>query len=254
MAHAARSAGEEARPAAFAVRARNLSAVAAGRMLVRAVSLEAAPGDSICLIGPNGAGKTTVLRLLGMLTPPAAGRLEWFDGLAPGPEVRRRIGYLGHETYLYGHLTARENLVYYATLGRVPDRRRAVDAILARVGLHRVADTPVRTFSRGMGQRLALARCLIGRPRLLLLDEPDSGLDLHGRRLLTDLMAQARADGAAVVWSGHDLDYAVGQSDRAMLLARGRVVHAGPAGPAAVATFAAAFPAAELAAPPSLRA
>lgn len=239
--------------APFAVRARGLTYIAGARMLLRAVSLDVAPGESVCLIGPNGAGKTTLLRLLGLLLRPTGGDLEWFGALSDPFAVRRRIGYVGHETYLYGHLTARENLLYYARLMRVADRRAVVARLLARVGLSGVADSSVRSFSRGMGQRLTLARALLGDPQLLLLDEPDNGLDRNARALLADLLSEARARGGAVVWSGHDLGYALSHSDRAVLLHRGRVLMTGPAGIDRLEAFASAFPEGGVAAPMPLR-
>jgi heme exporter protein A len=209
-----------------AVRARAVSYASGGRLLVRAISLTVERGEVVAVTGANGAGKTTLLRLLSTRLRPSAGSVTWFgDSGADAALARARIGFMGHETFLYGHLTARENLLYYAALQRVPARaRRArVDALLGEVGLGGVADQPVRSFSRGMGQRLALARAFVATPDLLLLDEPDSGLDLGGRGLLRTMIAAARARGAAVVVSAHDLDFAFAVADRALLLRRGRV-------------------------------
>jgi ABC-type multidrug transport system ATPase subunit len=218
------------------VRARELSYLAGGRLLVRGVSLDVAGGEVVGLVGPNGAGKTTLLRLLGGLLQPTTGRMEWPGGAA--------IGFMGHDTYLYGHLTARENLLYYAVLRGVPPARRRdeVRSGLARVGLAAVADAPVRSFSRGMAQRVALARALLGDPSVLLFDEPESGLDRNARGLLADVLAEARGRGRAVVWSGHDVAFVIAASDRAVLLDRGRAIRRGPGGAEAVDGFVAAFP------------
>ena len=224
------------------LRARELSYVSGGRLLVRGVSLDVGAGEVFAVVGPNGAGKTTLLRLLGLLIRPSAGRLECLGHLEPDERLRRRIGFMGHDTYLYGHLTARENLMYYATLAGVRERARRSLEVLRRVGLAGVADAPVRSFSRGMGQRLSLARALLADPELLILDEPDSGLDRNARGLLAEILAEGQARGRAVVWSGHDLPYVLGHADRALLLDRGRPVRAGAAGPGAVDAFAAAFP------------
>ncbi len=227
-----------------AVRARDVSYLAGGRLLARGLSLDVAPGEVVGLVGPNGAGKTTLLRLLGLLLRPTAGRVEWFGGLADAQAVRRSIGFMGHDTYLYGHLTARENLLYYATLAGVRQRADAVARGLRRVGLEGVAAAQVRSFSRGMAQRLSLARALLGDPALLLLDEPESGLDRNARGLLADILGTARASGRAVVWSGHDLAFVLAHSDRAILLDRGRALYAGPAGEHSLAAFAERFPSA----------
>ncbi len=229
-------------PSGPVLRARDLSYVSGGRLIVRAVSLDVAAGEVVALVGPNGAGKTTLLRLLGQLLRPTAGRVEWFGAPADHRLARGRIGFMGHETYLYGHLTARENLHYYAALAGVRGRADAVERGLRAVGLTAVGDAPVRSFSRGMGQRLALARALLGDPALLLLDEPGSGLDRNASGLLARLLAEARERGRAIVWSGHDLAFVLRHSDRALLLERGRVVRSGPAGDGALAAFAAAFP------------
>jgi heme exporter protein A len=233
----------EAAPAPV-VRAREVTYLAGGRFLARGISLDVAAGEVVGLVGPNGAGKTTLLRLLGRLLKPSAGRLEWFGAAADELRDGHRIGFMGHETYLYGHLTARENLLYYAVLAGVRERSGEVARRLGRVGLEGVADAPVRSFSRGMAQRLSLARALLGGPRLLLLDEPESGLDRNARGVLADVLAEARSGDQAVVWSGHDLAFVLGHSDRAMLLDRGRAVHVGAAGEASLAAFAERFPAA----------
>lgn len=214
--------GTTSRPETAVVRARAVTKRLGARLVLRGVDLEACPGEWVSLVGPNGAGKTTLLRLLALLMVPDTGAIRWFDGRLDMPEIRRRIGFVGHDTYLYEHLTARENLAYYAALLRVPNRRAQVDVLLERVGLARVADTLVRTFSRGMRQRLTLARALLGEPRLLLLDEPRTGLDRGGRAVLDALVDEARAAGAAVVASDHDVVEAVSRADRVVVLDRGR--------------------------------
>lgn len=206
------------------VYARGLVYAAGGRLIVRGVSVVVGAGECLLLVGPNGAGKSTLLRLFARLRTPTGGSLAWFGGESDPGRVRRRIGFVGHDTYLYGHLTGRENLAYYAALQRVAGAPSRVAEVLERVGLGRVADAPVRTYSRGMAQRLSLARALVHRPDLLLLDEPESGLDPRARVMVGEILTEARRRGAAVVLAAHDLEFAFPLAERALLLARGRLL------------------------------
>ena len=160
----------------------------AGRRALHGVTARFEAGRVAAVLGPNGAGKTTLLGILSTLLSPSSGTVRW-DGerLDRGSPLRSRIGYVGHEPGLYGDLTARENLRFFCALhGRDASAAR-VDRLLARVGLADVpADASARTFSRGMQQRLALARALAHDPALLLFDEPSSALDSGGRRLAAD--------------------------------------------------------------------
>ncbi len=188
------------------------------------VSLEVAAGDVVGLLGPNGAGKSTLLRLLATLIAPSSGRVHYGDRTARemGGALRRRIGYLSHDLQLYPELTARENLEFFARLygDRQPDER--VAAALRSARLDDRADEPVQRFSRGMRQRLALERTLLHAPRLVLLDEPFTGLD---DRSAVDLAARLRAlggDGRIVLLATHDIDVVEDVLDRAVVLQRGR--------------------------------
>ena len=144
-----------------------------GRVRVlRGLTLRVDGGDTVALFGPNGAGKSTLLRLCATLYAPTAGTLALFGSRQPSAETRRRIGLLGHQSFLYPDLSARENLVFYGRLYGLPRPEHAADAWLERVGLAANATRSVRVFSRGMEQRLALARTLLHDPELLLLNEP----------------------------------------------------------------------------------
>lgn len=212
------------------------------RLVLRGVDFRVDPGDVVSLVGPNGAGKTTLLRILGLLSAPDAGHVVWFEGTGDIPAIRRQIGYVGHETYLYEHLTARENLTYYARLGRVSATRTRVGEVLERFGLAHVANAPVRTFSRGMRQRLTLGRALLSRPRLLLLDEPRTGLDRAARDLVDRVIDEIRAADGAVVTSDHEVADAVGHSSRVLMLDRGQQIFWGRGGPSEVEGVLARFP------------
>jgi heme exporter protein A len=178
-------------------------------------------GEVAAVLGPNGAGKSTLLGILSTLVRPSAGTVSWGDQLvARNSAVRTTIGYVGHEPGLYGDLTARQNLTLFAGLYGVPAR---VEEMLARVGLSEVRkDAIVRTFSRGMQQRLALARALLPEPRILLFDEPGSALDPAGATWLAEEIARERADGRLVVLVTHDLDAAAMVATHLVILRRGR--------------------------------
>ncbi len=189
------------------------------------VSLEFRPGRVAAVLGPNGAGKSTLLGLLSTLSPPTSGQIT-LDGQAlhRASPLRAQIGYVGHEPGLYGDLPARENLRVFAALYGLSDPGPRIEAMLARVGLADVRrDAPARTFSRGMLQRLALARALLHEPRVLLFDEPSSALDPAGAAWLTGELARERDAGRLVVLVTHDLAAAAAVATQLIVLRRGRV-------------------------------
>jgi len=193
---------------------------------VTGVTCAIAAGESVLLLGHNGAGKTTFLRLCATLLSPSEGRVRvgGLDAGANGIAVRRQIAVLGHESFLYPDLSAHENLVFYARLYGLTDARAQVEQQLDRFALRGWAHRPVRTLSRGMLQRCALARVLLHDPRLLLLDEPFTGLDVAARELLGEQLRLAHARGAAVVMSTHDVGLGVALCQRALVLSRGALV------------------------------
>ena len=185
--------------------------------------LEVPRGQSVAIFGPNGAGKTTLLRVIAGLLRPTTGTVEVFGTALPGPpELRRRIGVVMHETFLYPDLSAAENLDYYARLYDVCEPRRS-EALLADLALSDFSERPVRTYSRGMSQRLALARAMLHRPDLLLLDEPLSGLDPIGAALAEALLARVRSEGVTLMFTSHDFDAGLKIAGRAVLIDRGRI-------------------------------
>jgi heme exporter protein A len=191
--------------------------------VLRSLELLVERSSVLALFGPNGAGKTTLLRLLAGLASPHRGRAQVFGTPLPGnAALRRRIGVVAHEAYVYGDLTARENLEYYARLYSVDDDAR-VSGIIEQVGLERAADRAARAFSRGMLQRLSLARALLHRPDLLLLDEPFTGLDPQGVERLIELLATEKARGTTMIITTHDFAHGLAVADRAAVLAGGRI-------------------------------
>lgn len=183
------------------------------------------PGESVAILGANGAGKSTWLRILAGLSKPSAGRFSAELQSAPlaREALRGRVGYVGHATLLTGELTVRENLIFAARLhGQTPSRAEQ-DALFAELGLEEVADRRASTLSRGTAQRVAIARGVVHRPDLLLLDEPFTGLDEHAALRLSSQLAALRGRGASLVVVTHDPARAVELADRAWLLDRGRI-------------------------------
>jgi len=205
-----------------------------GRPVLRSIDLSVAAGEIVALLGPNGAGKTTLLRVLALLLRPSGGTLRLL-GLDPDREraqILRRVGYVGHESGCYGDLTGAENLAVHAELRHVPDPTRRIAELVAWSGLHDAAWRPVRTYSRGMQQRLALARALMHDPDVLLLDEPFTGLDRAGAESLVHLLEALGRAGHAVVMSLHDVTPVSAIVTRTGILHRGRLtwVEQEPAG------------------------
>ena len=178
-------------------------------------------GETIALVGHNGAGKTTLIKLMLGLIRPDSGmvRVLGEDPAAGQFAARRRLGYLPENVSFNMALTGRETLSFYARLKRVP--LDIVGALLERVGLAGAADRRVGTYSKGMRQRLGLAQALLGRPRVLLLDEPTTGLDPELRRSFYEIVAELRADGATVLLSSHALTELEGKADRVVIVNRG---------------------------------
>jgi heme exporter protein A len=197
-----------------------------GRRALHGVSARFEPGRVAAVLGPNGAGKTTLLGILSTLVSPSSGAVHWGGAaLARGSHLRSRIGYVGHDPGLYSDLTARENLRFFCGLHGCDATPARVDRLLARVGLADVpADATARTFSRGMLQRLALARALAHDPALLLFDEPSAALDPAGAAWLQAELAAERAAGRTVVLVTHDLEATAAIADQVVILRRGRVM------------------------------
>jgi heme exporter protein A len=196
------------------------------RTVLREVSLSLPVGATLAVLGRNGAGKSTLLRILATLLRPHGGRVVLLGEELPRRAfaVRGRIGLLGHEPLLYRDLSGRENLVYHARLHGAPSAR--VEEVLAAVGMDRRGDDPVRLLSRGMVQRLAVARAVLHHPELLLLDEPRSNLDPAAGDLVEPLIG--RASGITRVITSHDPQAALAEADLVLALRDGRAAYLGP--------------------------
>jgi heme exporter protein A len=197
--------------------------------VLRGLDLEVLPGERVLLVGPNGAGKTTLIRILATLLRPTAGhaRVGGFDPVLQADMVRRCVGLVSHQTFLYGELTVGENLAFYARMYGVEDGERCCE-LLSLVGLSDRADKQTRTLSRGMQQRLALARVVLHRPPVLLLDEPDAGLDQQGVAVLDGMLGDSAGSGCAILFTSHDLRRGLDMASRVAVLSKGRIIFQAP--------------------------
>jgi heme exporter protein A len=202
-----------------------------GRRVVDGVSLAIGEGECLALFGPNGAGKTTLLRLLAGLLAPTAGSCR--VGGVPlrsgrGREARMHVGLISHASMLYAALTARENVEFAARMYGLPRPADAARRALAAMRVADRADTPVRALSRGLQQRVSIARAIVHEPRLLLCDEPYTGLDEAGSAALTSALAERRQQGAALMLVTHNLGEGLALATHAAIMRRGRFVRHEP--------------------------
>ncbi|MCC6125593.1 MAG: heme ABC exporter ATP-binding protein CcmA [Pirellulales bacterium] len=208
----------------IAIEARGLCRSFGGRIVLRPIDLAIPAGQTVALTGANGAGKTTLLRILSGLNRPTAGKVFWFgQPAATNSPACRELGVVMHESQIYPHLTVHENLLFSARMHGVSEPRRQIHRWLESVGLERQRDCLAAKLSRGMRQRLALARALLHDPRVLLWDEPFSGLDRENAIWLRELLGKLRDAGKTVCFSTHDADFARNCADRALHLHGGRL-------------------------------
>lgn len=198
------------------------------------VSLAIESGSAVAVFGPNGAGKTTFLRLCSTLLRPSHGTIfvAGLDIAAEGVRARGSIAVLAHESFLYPDLSPSENLLFYARLYKLAQPHARVRALIDRMDLVGWAHRPVRTLSRGLVQRCALARVLLHQPKVLLLDEPFTGLDLDARATLCEVLSEAHRDGATLLMSTHDMTSGFALCSSALVLVKGRLAWHGPITPA----------------------
>jgi len=198
--------------------------------VLRGLDLEVPAGAFLTVVGPNGAGKTTLLRILATLSRPSGGRVRIAGYELPGQAdlVRQWLGVLSHQPLLYGDLTAEENLRFFGRMYGVPRLEARIDATLQQVGLSARRRDLVRTFSRGMWQRLSIARALLHDPPVLLLDEPYTGLDPDASAMLDELLRNAVGQGRTVLMTTHDLSRGLMLADYVAILAQGKIAYIAP--------------------------
>lgn len=204
--------------------------------VLRGLDFEVAEGEFVAVVGPNGAGKTTLLRILAALARPTMGEVRLAGRRLPGQagEIRRMLGVVSHQPLLYGDLTAEENLRFYGRLYSIGDPEQRADIALEMVGLRQRRRDLVRTFSRGMQQRLSIARAILHDPLVMLLDEPHTGLDPQAASMLDEVLDAVTGEGRTVVMTSHDLRRAAELASRVDVLAGGVVaasIHKGQMDP-----------------------
>lgn len=217
------------RPVPGALEARGLTVVRGGRPVLRDLDLTVNAGEIVTFTGRNGSGKTTLLHCLAGAAAPAAGTVSWFGESGRSPATRRLVGLLAHETGLYSSLTAEENLLFAGRMCGVVNVRRRSMELLTAVGLYRHAGYRTARLSRGMRQRLAIARAVVHDPPILVLDEPFTSLDADGRDWLGRFMGDLRDRGRAVVIADHDTGSGRRPAGRVFHLRDGRAFPAGRA-------------------------
>lgn len=210
-----------------AIEVQGVAKVFGFRPVLRGVDLSIQTGQSITLFGPNGAGKTTLMRLIATLARPTTGRIliNGYDSLKYGNAVRAMLGVVSHRSLLYFDLTAQENLQFYARLYDLPPEQRSerITDLLEAVGLTKRAADLVQTYSRGMQQRLAIARALLHQPTIILLDEPYTGLDQDAAASLDRVLHQVRSAGRTILMTTHNIERGLAYADRVLILHRGKI-------------------------------
>jgi heme exporter protein A len=195
-------------------------------MVLRGLDLTIRQGEFVTIIGPNGAGKSTLLKILATLLKPSSGSIKVGGWELPtyADKIRRYIGLVSHHSLLYDDLTAVENLQFFAQLYDLPDSENRIKESLKLVGLASRQRDPVRTFSRGMLQRLTIARATLHEPDILLLDEPYTGLDQEASLVLDNLLKRESENGRTILMITHDLAHGVQICDRVLILHRGKII------------------------------
>lgn len=193
---------------------------------LRGVNLKIHKGEFLTLFGPNGAGKTTLLKIISTIVKPTRGRV-YFEGREltnDSLQLREKIGFVSHNSLLYDDLTAYENLVFYARMYGVENYRKRIEELLHLVGLYHRKDDVVRTFSRGMLQRLAIARAILHDPPVLLLDEPYTGLDAQAMKILDELLESLKDGNRTFIMTSHDIYKGYDHATRLAILCSGEIV------------------------------
>jgi heme exporter protein A len=193
---------------------------------LRDISLEINPGEFWIIVGPNGAGKTTLLKIIATLSHPSQGKIL-INGTISDQDrlkIRKQIGFIGHQSFLYDNLTAEENLKFYARMYQLADTKRRINEILKQVGLGARKDDFVRNFSRGMQQRLSIARALLTDPKIVLLDEPFSGLDQSAIDNFVELFTSLVSPERIIIMTTHNLQLGLQLSSHFAIISKGKIV------------------------------
>lgn len=211
--------------------AENITKKIGSKSILRGIDLNIRQGEFITVFGPNGAGKSTLLKILSLQMKPSAGTLT-LNGLdageAPGA-ARGMVGVISHQTFLYDNLTAYENLAFYGRMYGLDNLKDRIHEVIKEVGLEFSLNDSVRTFSRGMQQRLAIARATLHRPEVLFMDEPYTGLDQQAAEILNGVLENLNIKDRTVFMITHNFDQGLELSDRAIIIMNGRIAYEGEA-------------------------
>ncbi len=216
----------------LAIHTQGLTKRYGNRPVLRNIDLDLPWGEVLSLFGPNGAGKTTLVRLLAGLAQTTSGSIR-IGGLDPehkGVEVRRMLGVVTHQTFLYDELTARENLRFYARMFGLANVDERIEQVSETLGITSYLDARVRTLSNGMQKRVSLVRAVLHRPRLLIFDEPEAGLDQEGLEMVEALLDAHRAEGGSAIVTTHNVERGLSIADRVIILSSGRISYDEEAG------------------------
>lgn len=211
----------------WAIKVQGLTKSFGHNLALRGIDIEVSHGESVVIFGPNGAGKTTLIKILATILKPSAGKLivNGLEFKENPEEIRRQIGMVTHQTLLYGNLTAYENLEFYCRMYDVPARQERIHEVVGLVGMMPRLHDRVGTLSRGMQQRLSIARALLHNPTLMLLDEPETGLDPQSSSIVWDLLRQGAEKKRTVILTTHSLERGLELCDRLLILARGQIAY-----------------------------
>lgn len=196
------------------------------KMILRGINLSIKKGETVAILGPNGAGKSTVLKILGGLIKLTSGevKINGLDLKKDSYDSKRKIGFLAHNSFLYDHLTPLENLKFFGKLYGVVNIEERAKKLIDEVGLSVFTHDPVQSFSRGMIQRIAIARAIIHEPEILLFDEPHTGLDQQAIKILNDVIIRMKQEGSTILMVTHDFGQAIETCDRFIIIKNGKVV------------------------------
>ena len=197
------------------------------RPALRGIDLQIGRGEHVVIFGPNGAGKTTLLKILATLLRPSSGHV-WLDGINirdKPAQIRRQISLVSHQTFLYDDLTVYENLKFYARMYDVPSLEHKISEVISWVHLESRQHERVSTLSHGLQQRVSIARAVLHNPSILLLDEPEAGLDPHASTVIRDLLGSLNTGSRTVLMTTHNLEHGLAMGDRVIILDRGKVVY-----------------------------
>ena len=214
----------------LAIEVKNLTKFFDNHPALDGIDLTVEPGKTLAIFGPNGAGKTTLIKILASIMKPSAGKvfINGFDIKHNAEDIRSQIGIVSHQTFLYSNLTAYENLLFYSRMYDVADFKQRIYQVVSMVGMQLRMHDRISTLSRGMQQRLSIARCLIHKPSIILLDEPETGLDQQAISMLWGALKEDGVKKRTIVFTSHSLERGLNACDKLIILNKGKIAHLQP--------------------------